>query len=77
MIRMTFIIVVMDTFHRITIDADRPAGIHGIGRPISALLPKAFTAGIVLFACFASAHHDITLTAASVAVIGAVRDTAF
>lgn len=77
MIRVTFIIVVMDAFHRITIDTDCAAGIHGVGRPISALLPKTFAAGIVLPARFASAHHDIAFAAASVTVISAIRYTAF
>lgn len=67
----------MDTFHRVTVNADCPAGIHGIGRPVPVLLPEAFAAGIVLLVRIAASHHDIALAAASVTVIGTVRYTAF
>ena len=74
MVRIALIIRIINAFVRLTVNADRPAGM-GDGtckRPHIAPVLKALTAGIILAAGVPAGHHDIPLAAAPVAVVGTV-----
>ncbi len=66
MIRMTLVIGIIDTLHRLTVDADRLAGMdYGTLERIPALplLHEALAAGAVTAAGMLPSHHDISLAA--------------
>lgn len=70
-----FIIAVINTFHCFTVNTDHPvAPSPGTAIDIPALSSwlKAFTAGFFLLLGILSAHHNITLTAKSVLIIGTI-----
>ena len=73
MFRVTFIIGVVHTFCRLTVDADRPAGMfERADIRVAASLRKALTAGPVTIAGMTASHHDIPFTAAILLIIAAV-----
>ena len=48
MIRQAFIVAVVDTFHRLAVNADGTAGMFGfIGRAVALFLPETLTAGFL------------------------------
>ena len=69
MVCIAFIIRIIHTPGRFTVNADRPGRVHGIGNALSLSLPKALAASILLFPGRLSSDHDISLTAAFLAVI--------
>ena len=80
MLRHALVIAVINTFYRLTVDADRMAWMRqGITERFSSLslLRKALTAGAVTVAGMLSAHHDITLAAQTVLIIGTIFHNAF
>ena len=80
MIRHTLVIAVIDTFDRLTVDADRMAWMRqGITERFSSLslLRKALTAGAVTVTGVLAAHHDISLAAQTVLIIGTIFYNAF
>ena len=80
MIRHTLVIAVIDTFDRLTVDADRMAWMRqGITERFSSLslLRKALTAGAVTVTGVLAAHHDISLAAQTVLIIGTIFHNAF
>ena len=80
MIRHTLIITVIDALYRLTVDADGMAWMRqGITERFSSLslLCKAFTAGSVTVAGMLASHHDITLAAQTVLIIGTIFHNAF
>jgi hypothetical protein len=77
MLRIAFVICVEYTFYRFTVNADSPAGIHGIGCAVPASLLKAVAAGIILLLCAFAANHDITFAATSVIIVGTIVYSAF
>lgn len=80
MIRHTLIITVIDALYRLTVDADRMAWMRqGITERFSSLslLCKAFTAGSVTVAGMLASHHDITLAAQTILIIGTIFHNAF
>lgn len=75
MLCYAFIIIIIHTFHGITIDADDLAWVlqrAGIGIPSLSSLGKALTAGIIRTAGMLPAHHNIALAAKSLLIIGTV-----
>ena len=73
MLRVTFIIGVVHTFCRLTVDADRPAGmLQRADIRVAASLGKALTAGPVTVTGVTASHHDIPFTAAILLIIAAV-----
>ena len=80
MIRHTLIITVIDALYRLTVDADRMAWMRqGAAESIPplSLLRKAFTAGSVTVAGMLAAHHDITLAAQTILIIGTIFHNTF
>ena len=80
MIGMAFVIRVVNTLHRLTIDADSGTGMrHGTLEGIHpfSLLGKAFTAGFAAVARVLSAHHDISLATKTLIVVGTVFHRTF
>jgi hypothetical protein len=80
MFRMAFVIGVIDTFHRFTVNADGLAGMdHGTFKGIRSLfsLTEALTAGAVTTAGMGSTHHNIPLAAQMLLIIAAVFHCAF
>lgn len=80
MIRHTLIITIIDALYRLTVDADRMAWMRqGITERFSSLslLCKAFTAGSVTVAGMLASHHDITLAAQTILIIGTIFHNAF
>ena len=80
MIRHTLIITVIDALYRLTVDADRMAWMRqGITERFSSLslLCKAFTAGSVTVAGMLASHHDITLAAQTILIIGTIFHNTF
>lgn len=80
MIRHALVIAVINTFYRLTVDADRMAwmrqGITERFSPLS-LLRKALTAGVVTVTGVLAAHHDVSLAAQTVLIIGTIFHNAF
>lgn len=73
MIRYTLVIAVMNAFYSLTVDADRLAGMcDRTGKRIRSfsLVVKAFAAGIITVAGVLSCHHNISLAAQTVLIIG-------
>ena len=80
MIRHALVIAVINTFYRLTVDADRMAWMRqGITERFSSLslLRKAFTAGAVTVTGMLAAHHDVSLTAQTVLIIGTIFHNTF
>ena len=80
MIRHTLIITVIDALYRLTVDADRMAWMsQGAAEriPPLSLLRKALTAGAVTVTGVLAAHHDVSLAAQTVLVIGTIFHNAF
>ena len=80
MIRHTLVIAVINTFYRLTVDADRMAWMRqGIAERFSSLslLRKALTAGAVTVTGVLAAHHDVSLAAQTVLIIGTIFHNAF
>lgn len=78
MFRMAFVITVIDTLDRFTVDADRLAGMLQRTR-VGAIpfLCKTLTARIRTTVRMFSAHHDIALATALVLIIGTVIHSTF
>ena len=74
MIRVAFIIRIIDAFVRITVNADRSAGMRygTCKRPHIASVLETPAAGIILAAGMSAFHHNIPLAAAPLAVIGTI-----
>ena len=80
MIRHTLIITVIDALYRLTVDADRMAWMsQGAAEriPPLSLLRKALAAGAVTITGMLTSHHDVSLTAQTVLVIGTIFHNAF
>jgi len=80
MIRHALVIAVINTFYRLTVDADRMAWMRqGIAERFSSLslLRKALTAGAVTVTGVLAAHHDVSLAAQTVLIIGTIFHNAF
>ena len=80
MIRHTLIIAVIDALDCLAVDADGPAGMRqGVTERIPSLplLCKAFTAGALTVAGMFAAHHDISLAAQTVLIIGTIFHNTF
>jgi len=73
MIRMAFVVGIVYTFYRLTINAYHPVRmLQRVSYAALTLFPKAFAAGIITAACLHAAHHDISLTAELAVVIRTV-----
>lgn len=80
MIRHTLIITVIDALYRLTVDADRMAWMsQGAAEriPPLSLLRKAFTAGSVTVAGVLATHHDVSLAAQTILIIGTIFHNTF
>ena len=80
MIRHALVIAVINTFYRLTVDADRMTWMRqGITERFSSLslLRKALTAGVVTVTGVLAAHHDVSLAAQTVLIIGTIFHNAF
>ena len=80
MIRHTLIIAVIDTLDCLTVNADSPAGMgQGVTEriPSLSLLRKAFTAGAITVTGMFAAHHDVSLAAQTVLIIGTIFHNTF
>ena len=80
MLRHALVIAVINTFYRLTVDADRMAWMRqGAAEriPPLSLLRKAFTAGSVTVAGMLASHHDITLAAHTILIIGTIFHNTF
>lgn len=80
MIRHALVIAVIDTLHCLAIDADGLTGMGqgtGKGIPSLSLLRKALTAGAVTVTGMLAAHHDVSLTAQTVLIIGTIFHNTF
>ena len=79
-IRHTLVIAVIDTLDRFTVDADGFAWMRqGVTERIPSLplLRKAFTAGALTVAGMLAAHHDVSLAAQTVLIIGTIFHNTF
>ena len=79
-IRMTFIIGIINALYRFIVNADGLAGMdHGAFEGILSLPPasKAVTAGIVTVTCMLSSHHNIALAAHGLLIIGTIFSRTF
>lgn len=80
MIRHTLVIAVIDALYRLAVNAD---GLTGMRQRITERLPsfsllhKTFTAGAVTVTGMFTSHHDVSLTAQTVLVIGTIFHNAF
>ena len=73
MLRVALVVTIIHAFDRFAIDTDRPAGmLQGTGIGIILFLRKTLTACIVTTVCMFAAHHDITLAAALILVVGTI-----
>ena len=80
MICHALVIAVINTFYRLTVDADRMAWMRqGITERLSSLslLRKALTAGAVTVTGMLAAHHDVSLAAQTVLIIGTIFHNTF
>ena len=80
MIRHTLIITVIDALYRLTVDADRMAWMsQGAAEriPPLSLLRKALAAGAVTITGMLTSHHDVSLAAQTVLIIGTIFHNAF
>jgi hypothetical protein len=75
---MTLVVGIVHTFHSLTVDADRSAGmVKGAHIRVLAPVGKAVAAGLPAGVRMLASHHDITLAAAIVLIIAAVLHTTF
>ena len=72
MLRIALVICVIHTFYSFAVDADSPAGIHGVGCGLAGPVLEAFAAGIVFLLRFLASYHNIALAAALVIIIGTI-----
>ena len=80
MLRHTLIITIINALYCLTVDADRMAWMRqGIAERFSSLslLRKALTAGSVTVTGVLAAHHDVSLAAQTVLIIGTIFHNAF
>lgn len=80
MIRHTLVIAVINTFYRLTVDTDGMAWMRqGITERLSSLslLRKALAAGAVTITGMLTSHHDVSLAAQTVLVIGTIFHNTF
>lgn len=80
MIRHTLIITIINALYCLTVDADRMAWMRqGIAERFSSLslLRKALTAGAVTVTGVLAAHHDVSLAAQTVLIIGTIFHNTF
>lgn len=80
MIRHTLVIAVIDALYRLAVNADSLTGMRQrITERLSSfsLLHKTFTAGAVTVTGMFTSHHDVSLTAQTVLVIGTIFHNAF
>lgn len=80
MIRHTLVIAVINTFYRFTVDTDGMAWMRqGTAEriPPLSLLRKALAAGAVTVTGVLAAHHDVSLAAQTVLIIGTIFHNAF
>jgi len=73
MLRMTFIIGIIDTLCRLAVDADRPAWmIERTDIRVAPSLGKTFAASTVTIAGMAASHHDIPFATTILLIITAI-----
>ena len=73
MVCMAAVIAVVNTFYRLTVYADGLARMRNRAcKTVTASLVKTFTTCIIAVTGMLSAHHNVTLTAAAVFVIGTI-----
>ena len=80
MIRHTLVIAVIDTLYRLTVDADGPAWMRQRVTeriPSLSLLRKAFTAGAFTVTGILAPHHDVSLAAQTILIIGTIFHNTF
>ena len=80
MIRHALVIAVINTFYSLTVDTDGMAWMRQrITERLSSLslLCKALTAGAVTVTGVLAAHHDVSLAAQTVLIIGTIFHNAF
>lgn len=73
MLRMAFILAVINTFYRLTVNANRPAWVfQGTGIRISPFFGKAFAASSIHILCMLSSNHYIAFAAALALVVNTI-----
>ena len=75
MVSHALVVAVVDTFHCFTVNADGLAGMRqrtGVGVHPAMLLGKTLTAGVITTAGMFSAHHNITLAAKAILIVGTI-----
>lgn len=80
MLRHTLIITIINALYCLTVDADRMAWMRqGIAERFSSLslLRKALAAGAVTITGMLTSHHDVSLAAQTVLVIGTIFHNTF
>ena len=80
MIGMTFVIGIVYTFYRFAVDTDGLAGMDDRtfeGIQSLPLLDKALAAGPVTAAGMLSAHHDVSLAAKMLVIVGTIFHRTF
>ena len=80
MIRHTLVIAVINTFYRLTVDTDGMAWMRqGITVRLSSLslLRKALAAGAVTITGMLTSHHDVSLAAQTILIIGTIFHNTF
>lgn len=77
-LRMALIIAVINAFTRFAVNRDRPARmIQRALITVPSLVAKALAAGVAALLRLASAHHNITLAAIMIGIVGAVHRRTF
>jgi hypothetical protein len=75
---MALVVGIVHTFHSLTVNADRSAGmIKGTDIRVLASIGKAVAAGLPAGVRVLASHHDIALAAAIILIIAAVLHTTF
>lgn len=80
MLRHTLVIAVINTFYRLTVDTDGMAWMRQrITERLSSLslLRKALAAGAVTITGMLTSHHDVSLAAQTVLIIGTIFHNTF
>ena len=80
MIRHTLVIAVINTFYRLTVDTDGMAWMRQrITERLSSLslLRKALAAGAVTITGMLTSHHDVSLAAQTILIIGTIFHNTF
>ena len=78
MLRMTLIVGIVHALFRLTVDADRAAGV--LQRTYISVIPslgKTLAAGAVTVAGMTASHHDIALAAIILLIVTAVFHATF